>query len=102
MAIYELGKERITPVNPTTFAAEGIHERADLQRLLRDHIAILSQGLHVVTEGIERADDELRAVDVFERASGRSVDDLRVDDLASGPAEPGCHFRLPCSESLRD
>ena len=36
MALYEIAPDRIDPLPATTFAAAGLRERADLQRLLRE------------------------------------------------------------------
>ncbi len=36
MPIYELAADMITPLNETSFWIEGVRERSDLQRLLRD------------------------------------------------------------------
>lgn len=50
MPLYELESEKITALEKTTFAAEGLRERDDLQRLLRDCIDVISPGTMVVTE----------------------------------------------------
>ena len=41
MAIFELKAEQIIKLPGTSFSAEGIKERADLQRLLRTHIDVV-------------------------------------------------------------
>ncbi len=42
MPIYELSDTGIKPLQKTTFADQGIRERQDIQRLLREQIEIIS------------------------------------------------------------
>ncbi|WP_146765942.1 hypothetical protein [Micromonospora noduli] len=68
MGLFELTVDgELVPVPSSTFAAEQILERADLQRALREHIAALGEDLLVVAE--EFGDFEVR----------RRVDLLCVD-----------------------
>lgn len=70
MALYEFRPDGvIAPVASTTFAAEHVLERADLQRALRDDIAVLGDDLLVVAE--EFGDFEV----------ARRIDLLCVDTL---------------------
>ena len=48
MTIYQITEDKLEKVAPTTFAAEGIRERADLQRLLREQIEVISPNTLVV------------------------------------------------------
>ena len=41
MPIYRFGKTSIERVEETTFGSVGVRERADLQRLLREHIDVI-------------------------------------------------------------
>ena len=51
MTLFELTPERaFTDVPATTFAAEGVWERADLQAAIRDRIDVLGEDLLVVAE----------------------------------------------------
>src|SRR5690606_7934218 len=50
MAIFEMTQAGLAPVAETRFDAEGLRERADLQRLVRENISILEDGLMVVAE----------------------------------------------------
>ena len=49
MAIYKMvgDKEKLTPVDPTSFGEEGVLEREDLQRMLRDQPEVLIEKLLV-------------------------------------------------------
>jgi hypothetical protein len=50
MAIYKLKDARIADLIETSFAAESILERRDLQRSLREKIAIMSPNTLVISE----------------------------------------------------
>jgi hypothetical protein len=40
MPVYEFSPERILPLERTTFNSMQLHERRDLQRLLRENISV--------------------------------------------------------------
>ena len=42
MPIYEFAPDRIQPLSKTTFGAMQLHERRDLQRLLRENIEVIA------------------------------------------------------------
>ena len=46
MAIYKMvgNKEKLDKVAPTSFGQEGVFERSDLQRMLRDQPEVLERG----------------------------------------------------------
>ena len=50
MPIYELTNDQIRPIDETTFAAAGISERGDLQRLLRQQVEVISPDTLVIAE----------------------------------------------------
>ena len=50
MPIYEFAPERIHPLKKTTFGEMQLHERRDLQRLLRENIAVIAPGTLVIAE----------------------------------------------------
>ena len=51
MTLFELTSDRVfADVPATTFAAEGVWERADLQAAIRDRIDVLGDDLLVVAE----------------------------------------------------
>lgn len=65
MALYVLGSEKIEELPATTFAAEKIQERGDLQRLLREQIEILVPGGLVLAEEFRQWDDSIRRIDLL-------------------------------------
>lgn len=65
MPIYELRPDDIYPATATTFEAEGIKERADLQRLLKQRIDCLEPGLLVLAEEFSDWADSSRRIDLL-------------------------------------
>jgi len=60
MPTYEITPDEIVPLAKTTFAAAGLSERSDLQRLLRDRIEILSPDTLVIAEEFSDWDESKR------------------------------------------
>ena len=50
MAIYQVLPTELKALADTSFGAEGIIERKDIQRLLREQISVLDERLMVVAE----------------------------------------------------
>jgi len=65
MAIYEVTDDAINPITPTTFREAQIQERSDLQRLLRDRIAVIAPGCLVLAEEFGDWDDSRRRIDLL-------------------------------------
>jgi hypothetical protein len=65
MSIYELGSKGIIPLDTTTFAAERIAERGDIQRYLRDQIEVVAPGCMVLDEEFGRWEDSKRRIDLL-------------------------------------
>ncbi|TDH61582.1 DUF4268 domain-containing protein [Dankookia rubra] len=65
MPIYEARPEGIEPVAVTTFEAEGWRERSDIQRLLKDRIAVLEEGMLVLTDEFSGWADSARRIDLL-------------------------------------
>jgi hypothetical protein len=65
MALYELTHEQITPLREATFAAVGLRERSDLQRLLRDQVEIVSPDTLVVAEEFSEWEDSRCRIDLL-------------------------------------
>lgn len=65
MAIYEIGKDGIRTVTETNFAKAGVHERSDLQRLLREQIQIVSPDTLVIAEEFGDWEDSRRRIDLL-------------------------------------
>lgn len=76
MAIYKMStdKQELVKVDPTSFGKQGILERADLQRLLRDRPEVLEEGLLVISEEFGNWQDSNRRIDLLGLdATGRLV-----------------------------
>ncbi|WP_433285545.1 hypothetical protein [Micromonospora sp. CA-244673] len=65
MPLYEIDGDRLRRHDNARFAALGIYERNDLQRLLRDDIAVLSPDLLVVAEEFGNWEDSRRRIDLL-------------------------------------
>ena len=65
MTIYELTADRIRSLAETTFGDAGIQERADLQRLLKDQIDIISPDTLVIAEEFGEWADSRRRIDLL-------------------------------------
>ena len=91
MAIYKMvgDKERLDKVAPTSFGQEGVLERSDLQRILRDQPEVLEEGLLIISEEFGNWQDSNRRIDLLALdATGRLV----VIELKRG--ETGEHMDL--------
>jgi hypothetical protein len=67
MPLYTLSDNSITPLPSTTFSAEHVYERTDLQRLLRDQIGVLfpEEDVLVLAEEFGEWEDSRRRVDLL-------------------------------------
>ena len=91
MAIYKMvgDKERLDKVATTSFGQEGVLERSDLQRILRDQPDVLEEGLFIITEEFSNWQGSGRSIDLLGLdATGRLV----VIELKRG--ETGEHMDL--------
>lgn len=81
MAIYELNETSIVPLEQTTFSVEQLHERDDLQRLLRDHIEIVAPNAMVLAEEFASWEDSRRRIDLLalDRSGALVVIELKRD-----------------------
>ncbi|MDE2778199.1 MAG: hypothetical protein OXI91_00780 [Chloroflexota bacterium] len=91
MAIYKMvgDKERLEAVAATSFGQEGVLERSDLQRILRDQPEVLEDGLLVIAEEFGNWEDSNRRIDLL---ALDSVGRLVVIELKRG--ETGGHMDL--------
>ena len=83
MAIYKLTKETLIPLQETQLAAEGIFERRDLQRLLRNYITVLDPDLMVISEEFSQWVESTRRIDLLcidKEANLVAVELKRTDD----------------------
>ena len=65
MPIYEITQSAIRRLSETTFSAAGVRERADLQRLLRSNIDVVSSDTLVVAEEFGEWEDSRRRIDLL-------------------------------------
>lgn len=65
MPIYEITKDAIVPISKATFAAQGLHERKDVQRLLRESIGIVSPDTMVLAEEFGDWVESSRRIDLL-------------------------------------
>lgn len=65
MAIYEIGSDSIRKIAETSFSTAGIHERRDLQRLLRNQIEIISPDTLVIAEEFGQWEECHRRIDLL-------------------------------------
>src|ERR1051325_4318589 len=65
MSIYEITKDRIRAVTETKFSVAGLRERADLQRLLREQIDIVSPETLVIGEEFGDWEDSRRRIELL-------------------------------------
>lgn len=65
MAIYELQEDRLIRLKETAFKDEGIRERDDLQRILREQVDIISPDTMVIAEEFGDWEDSKRRIDLF-------------------------------------
>ena len=67
MAIYKMSEDKrdLVEVAPTSFGEQGVLERADLQRLLRDQPEVLEEGLLIISEEFGSWQDSSRRIDLL-------------------------------------
>lgn len=65
MSLYRVASDKLEPVSRTTFAAESLLERRDLQRLLRKDITPISDDLMVIAEEYGEWEDSNRRIDLL-------------------------------------
>lgn len=65
MPIFEVRHDSLAPVSATSFETERLSERGDIQRLLKDRIAYLEEGLMVLAEEFSDWQDSSRRIDLL-------------------------------------
>lgn len=65
MPIYEVTTDKLREIEPTSFSAAGVRERADLQRLLRNQIEIISPDTLIIAEEFGEWEDSRRRIDLL-------------------------------------
>ncbi len=65
MTIFQIAADGLSAVPETTFSAEGLFERFDIQRLLRNNISVLGEELMVIAEEFGDWLDSSRRIDLL-------------------------------------
>ena len=65
MPIYEFARGAINRLTETTFNLAGVHERRDLQRLLREHVDVIAPGTLVISEEFGDWEESRRRIDLL-------------------------------------
>jgi len=65
MPIFQVTSKELKPISETTFGAEGIMERNDIQRMLREQISVLDDRLMVIAEEFGDWLDSSRRIDLL-------------------------------------
>jgi len=65
MPIYEVSTDRLQPLSVTTFEANGVRERGDLQRLLLNQIDVIAPDVLVLGEEFGNWEDSSRRIDLL-------------------------------------
>ncbi len=89
MTLYDLQGNSITKLTETSFVAEGIKERSDLQRVLRESVEVIAPGIMVLAEEFGDWDDSKRRIDLLglDKAANLVVIELKR-------TEDGGHMEL--------
>jgi hypothetical protein len=65
MPVFEFAQDKILPLHKTTFGQMRLHERRDLQRLLRESIGVIAPDTLVIAEEFGEWDDSRRRIDLL-------------------------------------
>ncbi|MDP2619589.1 MAG: hypothetical protein Q8P46_05360 [Hyphomicrobiales bacterium] len=89
MPIYEFAQTAIRRLEATAFSEVGLHERRDLQRLLREHVEVIAPETLVISEEFGDWEDSRRRIDLLaiDKAANLVVIELKR-------TEDGGHMEL--------
>lgn len=65
MALYEFTKDSLAEIPTTTYASLGLKERDDVQRVLREHIDVISPDTLILAEEFGQWEDSKRRIDLL-------------------------------------
>ena len=65
MPIFQVTPKELKPISETTFGADGIMERKDIQRMLREQIGVVDDRLMVIAEEFGDWLDSSRRIDLL-------------------------------------
>jgi hypothetical protein len=89
MPIYEFTPNEICRLETTTFSSAGLHERRDLQRLIREQIEVIADEALVIAEEFGDWDDSRRRIDLLAIDKGANIVVIELKR-----AEDGGHMEL--------
>ncbi|WP_390243033.1 hypothetical protein [Vibrio sp. R78045] len=89
MSLYNIANKNLTALRATTFAAEGLQERQDLQEALKGCIDAIAPDCLVISEEFSDWEDSRRRIDLLaiDRNANLVVIELKRDDV-------GAHMEL--------
>ncbi|PMJ95288.1 hypothetical protein [Vibrio sp. 10N.261.55.A7] len=89
MSLYNIANKNLTALTPTTFAAEGLQERQDLQEALKSCIDAIAPDCLVISEEFSDWEDSRRRIDLLaiDRNANLVVIELKRDEV-------GAHMEL--------
>lgn len=65
MALYEITADNLTKISQTTFDQAGLRERADLQRLLKKQIEVITPDTLIIAEEFGEWEESKRCIDLL-------------------------------------
>ncbi|OBU40086.1 hypothetical protein AYY26_07090 [Photobacterium phosphoreum] len=89
MSLYNISNKKLTALTQTTFAAEGLLERQDLQEALKGCIGAIAPDCLVISEEFSDWEDSRRRIDLLaiDKSANLVVIELKRDEL-------GAHMEL--------
>ncbi|GAL03431.1 hypothetical protein JCM19237_6325 [Photobacterium aphoticum] len=89
MSLYNIANKHLTALTPTTFAAEGLQERQDLQEALKGSIHAIAPDCLVIAEEFSDWEDSRRRIDLLaiDKNANLVVIELKRDEI-------GAHMEL--------
>lgn len=89
MSLYNIANKNLTALTPTTFAAEGLQERHDLQEALKGCIDAIAPDCLVISEEFSDWEDSRRRIDLLaiDKNANLVVIELKRDEI-------GAHMEL--------
>lgn len=85
MSVYKITPEAVEPLRETSFEAENLYERQDMQRLLRDRPDVLEEELFILAEEYGDWEESSRRIDLLaiDRGGRLVVIELKRSDQDS-------------------
>ena len=89
MSLYNISNKSLMALTPTTFAAEGLQERQDLQEALKSCIDTIAPDCLVISEEFSYWEDSRRRIDLLaiDKSANLVVIELKRDEI-------GAHMEL--------